>query len=70
MISNVNKDTACRSLSWSKFKRILRFKLFNKDTCFVILVSFIAIISKFFIATQEMLKVIKTFIKRTCVYME
>ena len=44
MISNVKKGTTCRSLSWGKFQRIIiRFKLFNKDTYFVILVSLIAI---------------------------
>ena len=43
----------------------LRFKLFSKDTCFVILVSLIASISKkIFSATQEMLKVIKISIMR------
>ena len=44
MISNVKKGTTCKSLSWSKFKRIIiKIKLFDKDTCFVILVSNIAI---------------------------
>ena len=38
---------------------------------FVILVSLTAIMLKmFFSAAQEMLKVIKTFTKRTCIYME
>ena len=46
MISHVKKGTTCRSLSWREFKIILRFKLFDQDTCFVILVSLIAIISK------------------------
>ena len=41
MISNIKKSTICRSLSWSKFKRI--------DTCFVIVVSLIAIILKAFL---------------------
>ena len=37
----------------------------------MILVSLIAIVlKKFFIAIQEMLKVIKIFIKRTCIYMK
>ena len=35
-----------QSLGWSKFTRILRFKSFNKDTFFVILVSLNAIMSK------------------------
>ena len=51
-------------------KELLRFKLFDKDTCFVILFSLIAIISKKNCAIQEMLKAIKIFIKRKCVYME
>ena len=67
MISNVKKGTTCRSLSWSQFKRIIiKFKLFDKDTRFVILVT----LSLCFGAIQEMLKVIKMFIKRACIYME
>ena len=51
-------------------EQLLRFKLFDKDTCFVILFSLIAIISKKNCAIQEMLKAIKIFIKRKCVYIE
>ena len=52
-------------------EQLLRFRLFNKDTFLVIRVSLTAIMSKkIFSATQEMLKVIKIFIERTCVYME
>ena len=54
MISNVKK----------------KFELFNKYTCFVILVSLTVIMLIFFSATQVMLKAIKIFIKRTCVYLE
>ena len=32
-------------------EQLLRLKLFDKDTCFLILVSLIAIMSKFFSAT-------------------
>ena len=71
MISNVKKGTICRSLSWGKFKRIIiRFKLFNRYTCFVILVSLITIMSNCFSATHKMLKAIKIFMTRTCIYME
>ena len=49
MVSNVKKGTACTSLSWSEFKRIIIkvLGLFNKDKFFVILVSLAAIVSKF-----------------------
>ena len=49
MINNVEKGTNCRSISWNKFKRIIiKIQLFDKDPCFAILVSLIAIISKTF----------------------
>ena len=65
MISNVKKGTTCRSLSWSQFKRIIiKFKLFDKDTRFVILVT----LSLCFGAILELLKVIKMFIKRAYVF--
>ena len=49
MISNVKKNANCSSFGWSKFIRIVnKFKLFNKDTCLVILVSVTPMISKLF----------------------
>ena len=43
MISNVRKGAEV-SVGVNSKEELLRFKLFDKDTCFVILVSLIAII--------------------------
>ena len=51
-------------------EQLLRFRLFNKDTFLVIHVSLTAIMSKKIFSATQMLKVIKIFIERTCVYME